>query len=356
MNSGQHSVITIWEFDVMDLAYKCPISCNKVARPTICQNHHVLDRIFSLDHLFKILNEFIERAQFIIKAAKHRNLVRYTGFDVQLSTHKLSVYLVQECINGISIKNLCSKGKNPSIPIVAKETLSAIAYLNEMDPVVTHNYLNDGSIFLDRFGVCRIADYDLVPYLMYLKGTHKMHGINDLQALGYLIESLKKHIMKSTDDFIEQCCSGRVFSHAKLSEHSFLSNDGFKNYRPEHCNNSLKTFDIEKKLGSGSFGHVLQAEQGGKSYAIKLIKIPSKENKEFEQMEREVEIISGMQHKNVVEYVDSWKETVNLDALKNHIDVDEFLKSQESPVSTETTISRFSQNNIPILHFVSQCF
>lgn len=252
------------------------------------------------------------------------------------------MYLVQEYINGISIKQLCSEGKNPSLNVIAKETLNAITYLHEMNPVVTHNYLNDGSIFLDKSGVCRIADYDLVPYLMYLKGTHKMHEVNDLQALGHLIKSLEELITESKNDFIEQCCSGRVLSHAKLSQHSFLSNGWVKNYQPYQRISSLEKFDIKKKIGSGSFGCVLQARRGKKSYAIKLIRIQSKENKEFEQMEREVEIISGIQHENVVGYVHSWRETVNLAALENYIDDDDFLQSEESSESTEKASSASS--------------
>lgn len=48
--------------------------------PTKCQNHDY----FYMEHVIQIINEFKERAQFIIKTAKHQNLVRYTSFGASV--------------------------------------------------------------------------------------------------------------------------------------------------------------------------------------------------------------------------------------------------------------------------------
>lgn len=328
MDSGIDVLVTTWDYEYADLISKCPISCRKVARPTKCENH--AGSVGS--HVMQIIDAFEERAKYVIENVRHVNLVHYIAVDTEHSCRKLTVNLVQEYIEGISLEELRNQRKYFSIRSMAEETLKAISSLHEMDPVLTHGYLNTKSVFLDGSAVCRVADYDLIPYLMYLKGTHKIHEMSDLNAFGLLIKSQNDLLTQCMDDFVKQCCSGHVLSYSKLFEHSFLSNDWYKSHRLIYVNSLIDHFGLEKKLGSGSFGFVLQAKNhmDKRPYALKFIKIPFKNKKELEQMEREVEIISGINHKHVVRYITSWKQTVNLTDLKNFVDDESFTYSQES--------------------------
>lgn len=201
------------------------------------------------------MKAFEDRAKFLIQKVYHRNLVRYTSMRCTIYYDTFYVILEQEYVNGMSIKSICENGELPNVPAVAKNVLLAIKYLHNMNPEITHDYLKSESIFLeDGSAVIRVADYDLIPYLMYLNGNHDIHKINDFNALGLLVQSFDEIISKSTADFVDKCCSGRVLNHSQLFQHSFLSNDWVKNRATFHGSAVLKDFEIEKWLGGGSFG------------------------------------------------------------------------------------------------------
>lgn len=254
---------------------------------------------------------------------RYIDAIHYSDFP----SDRRTLYLVQEYIDGESIRSLRNRGKMPNIASIAKEILLAISYLRDMHIPITHGYLNEKSIFLDKSGKCRVADFDLIPYLMYLKGTHEIHQRSDLDTLGLMLQTQSQQVVQTMNNFINQCCSGRVFSYSKLMKHPFLSNEWCQTSAilHEQKQSLLEHFDIEKQLGSGGFGDVLQAKHrtDKRSYAIKFIEMPNKSKKELEQMEREVEIISGITHKHVVRYITSWKQKINRSELRKYIDDDD---------------------------------
>lgn len=165
-----------------------------MARPDECEVHsHGND---ATAHL--IVKEFEQRAESLIAKANHPNLVRYLGVSCGIRYDEFTVCLMQEYIEGESIKSLCEKNKLSSVASIAKEVMEALQFLHKMNPEVTHDYLKNESIFLDKFGVIRVADFDLIPYLMYLNGNHNIHEVNDFEAMGLLIQSLSDTIMRST--------------------------------------------------------------------------------------------------------------------------------------------------------------
>lgn len=303
---------------------KCPMSCLKIARPDRCTGHGN-----ATPEMIK--NEFENKAKFLIENAKHDNLVKYLNVKCELWNGVLTVFLVQEYVVGKSIKYLCEQNTSPNINFVAEGILQAITFLHKMDREVKHGYLNQSSIFLDESAMCRVADYDLIPYLMYLSGRHSMHKTSDLYALGTLVQSLNDIIMQTTKNFIDQCHSGKVLTHSQLLQHSFVSNAWMKNPKSTCKNTLLEHFDIEKKLGAGAFGIVLQAKKrkDKKSYALKFI-VPTKYKKELEQIAREVEIHSKLCHRNIARYITSWKQCINLTELKNYAEDDGFIDDDES--------------------------
>lgn len=328
--------VTRWTFDVRQLRNKCPLSCVKIAQPHKCAGH-------GEDTAAVIIKEFEERAKHLIQNAKHKNLVKYVGIHVQMRNREFIVHLLQDFIAGRSINNLLEEQNFPNTASVTTEILQAIQFLHNMNAEVTHGYLNNNSIFLDKSAVCRIADFELIPYLMYLCGNHRMHESNDFDALGSLVHSQNEVMMKSVDSFIAKCRSGKVLTHSDLLQHSFLSNNWLKNPKMT-CERSsyvsdgakiLEHFDIEDSLGVGRFGIVLQAKNhtDKKSYAMKFIRIPAAHKKEVEQIEREVEILSKLRHRNVVRYVTSWKQSADLKELKKYAGDAECLESTDSESS-----------------------
>lgn len=88
-------------------------------------------------------------------------------------------------------------------------------------------------------------------------------------------------------------------------------------------------------LGQGSFGTVFKAKQhvDKKFYALKIISMPKRKNA-YEKFSREAEIMADINHKHVVRYITSWKQTVNLPAFRQQYGID-FDSDNEDESSSE---------------------
>lgn len=311
MKNGSNAFITVWVFEVDQINVKCPMSCEYIVKPEKCQGHwNIKDTV---------LDELGKRAKYLINNVKHKNLVRYLALNIYLlqflaRTSVLQIEVSQDFVEGESIRSICENGQLVNVIAIGKEVLQSISYLHNKPTELLHGYLNEKSIFLDKSGVCRVSDFDLIPYLMYLKGVHKLHQENDFEAVGKLVGGLSEITWKSSCDFVDKCRSGLVIHHSDLLEHHFLSNNCYSNKKQKNNGLSIENFSIEEELGRGSFGVVLKAKQeiDKKSYAIKIVEMPENKN-EYEKAAREAELISRINHKNVVRYITSWKqESVNL--------------------------------------------
>lgn len=305
--SGATAFLTNWDIHHDHFQLKCPMSCEYIAKPEKCQGHKF--NLFS-----PTLAELVEKAKYLIRNVKHKNLVRYLGLNVYYKQNIVRIQVAQEYIEGDSIRNLCQNGQLVNVAAIGKEVLESIVYVQNKPTEVTHGYLNDKSIFLDKSGTCRVSDYDLIPYLMYLKGHDILHKESDVSALGTLITQLRDVILKSTNDFIDECHSGRVIHSSDLRKHHFLSNNWYCHKKERKSSHSIENFQILSTIGHGSFGTVLKAKQevDKKLYALKIIEMPENKN-EYEKAAREAELISRINHRNVVRNITSWKqENVNL--------------------------------------------
>lgn len=300
-------ILTIWKIDLATIHDKCPISCE--VRGSKC-NHNAEE----------IAAEFSKRAQFLINNVNNVNLVPYLKVECNLLNGDLIVSLVQESIEGASIKKLFEQGVVPSLPLMAESVLKAISYLHSMDPKIKHSRIDECSVVLDKSGVYRMTDFHLIPYLMYLKGA-RLHpaDADDLSAFGFLMEYGNIKTQRLIKDFISKCCSEKEQSCWDLLSHEYLTNVHSIKSNPIYDGPFLKHFDIDKgKLGSGSFGSVIKAKHsnGQDSYALKLVEIPRGSENKYKKVRREVELISQLNHDNVIKFVRSWEQEVNLAELE----------------------------------------
>lgn len=324
--------ITVWTFDLKKIRKKCPISCDKIEQTCDCDHNGVAI----------LMKEFKKRANYLIQNVDHTNLVHYIDVSCTVSDENLIIHLVQEFIaDAKSIRCLSEEGILPNLASIAEWTLKVIFYLEKMNPKISHGYINDGSIFLDKSGVYRISDFHLIPYLMYLNDNIQINKIDDLTDLGSFICDENKGSQCSTFDFIRKCRSNEKPSCTELLNHAFLSNVHIAEGTTVYNGPLLNQFEIIENgvLGSGSYGSVIKVKQPANNelYALKIIKIPIGSKGRYSKVKREATLIPQVNHKNIVRYFSSWEQTVDVNAIGISFFDDESSSgsSSSAPVSNE---------------------
>ncbi|XP_031628259.1 eIF-2-alpha kinase GCN2-like [Contarinia nasturtii] len=331
-SDGKDVFITTWKFDLESIKRKCPISCAQISIESECSNHGD-----------NVVEAFQARAKFIIENVKHSNLVRYLDVNCEILDGYLTVNLVQEYIEGVSVKCMSDQGILPSLSPIAEWLLKAISYLHSMNPSITHGYINDGSIFLGKSARYHVGDYHLIPYLMYLKGTlSSVQTVTDIRALGSLVATKHEIVDSFARDFIKMC---QCEQSKDLLKHAYLSNVHTGDANTIYDGPFLNHFQIIEKLGEGAYGSVLKVNavqaQGkcGQEYALKLITLPTGSKGKYDKVKREVELISQLNHENVVKYITSWEQTVDALELKNRFDITIFNGEYNSASSYDSSTS-----------------
>lgn len=327
---GKEVFITTWSIDVNRIITKCPISCDQIYN--YCDHGH--------GDLITLVKAFKERANYLIQNVDHSNLVRYIDVSCTESNEILTIHLVQDYIKQAkSVRNLQLDGVLPDLAPIAEWVLKVISYLEKMKPKIIHGYINDGSIFVNSSGAYRVADFNLIPYLMYLKGTQNYFETNDLKTLGSFIKRKNKTVRQSSKDFIEKCCSDEnEWSCRELLSHSFLSNVHIGEATTTYNGPLLNQFEFITVLGHGADGCVIKVRQpaNGEYFALKIIKIPIASKGKYTKVQRETELIPKVNHKNVVKYYESWEQTIDINELgiSFYEDDDECSSSGSASAST----------------------
>lgn len=321
--TGRLLYLTEWNIKYAQFESKCTINCKN--EPSRC-NGHTLDEIITS----------IEReVMYFSQQIQHKNLINYEAVSCLRRKEGVVIWLVQDFVLGTSVNSVSnSMGWSYSgVSIIAKGVLDSLIYLHNKG--ISHSNIDDCSVFMDNSGMCRVSDYSLIPYLSYLQGIAK-NKQGDLPALGSMIESL---ILPNSDtmDFIELCKSERTLTASELLEHPFLSAN------PSNEPTTLQPFYVQEKkkndtsmvsssgrsrlhtefevlqwLGQGAYGDVLKVKNilDNRQYAIKRIPLTSKSKQIFKKMTREVELLSRLNHENVVRYFNSWIENASESDLK----------------------------------------
>lgn len=268
----------------------------------------------------------IEKETSNLSSLHHKNLISYECVLCSRKKDHVIVYLVQDFILGTSASSISSYlgWANEGARFVAKGVLDALIYLHNNG--VTHKCLFDSAVYMDNSGNIRVSDFSLIPYLHEVY-TGQKQLIADLCALGALVESLSPTPHSEMRDFIENCKSSRTLSASDLLDHPFLRPTLYAEAKKEENflvpmerphstqlapeKSRLKTeFEVLTYLGKGAYGDVLKVRNmlDNRQYAIKRIPLPARSKQIFRKMTREVELLSRLNHENVVRYFNSWIE------------------------------------------------
>ncbi|XP_062562568.1 eIF-2-alpha kinase GCN2 [Armigeres subalbatus] len=290
----------------------------------------------------EVVNE-LERQMSSLTNLRHKNLISYEGMYCKVGKECIDVFVAQDFILGTSVFTVSGSlgWSAEGASMVAKGILEALIYLHNNG--VSHDNLSDSSVFIDNSGSIRVADYKLIAYIQEL--VNNQQGVrSDLPALGSLIESLF-NAHSEMKDFIERCKSERTISASDLLEHPFLRPILFQDIPrkkhhpprdpkpsdmqtvdrshpiPAFMNTSLTTeksrlqteFEVLTYIGKGAYGDVLKVRNilDNRQYAIKRILLPVRSKQFYKKMTREVELLSRLNHENVVRYYNSWVEAVS---------------------------------------------
>lgn len=341
MHSGQLLYITEWNIKYPQIEQPCNANgkCHWSSESKCAGNHRVDELITS-----------IEKQVATLAQLQHKNLIQYECVLCIKRKEGLLIYLVQDFLLGTSLFSIsstlgwCMDGAR----MVARGVLDALVFLHNKG--VSHSHLLDSTVFMDNAGNIRCTDFSLVPNLLELiGGAGQSSSQGDLPALGALVESLMPMNSYEMRDFVDKCNSDRTLSASELLEHPFLRlyvDNAHQHMTLQHTQHRsslvpqtmptpmivqraalpfqiptlalsqsrLRTeFEVLMYLGKGAFGDVLKVRNilDNREYAIKRIPLPARSRQLYKKMTREVELLSRLNHENVVRYFNSWIESVS---------------------------------------------
>ncbi|XP_037027743.1 eIF-2-alpha kinase GCN2 isoform X2 [Bradysia coprophila] len=367
LESGQLLYITEWNIKYSQLESKCIANCNRTTSDQKC-NGHTVDEII----------QSIEKQVTNLESLVHKNLIAYECVLCMKKKEGVVLYLVQDFVLGTSICSIsgslgwCPEGAS----IVAKGALDALIFLHNNG--VSHRNLYDCTVFMDNSGTIRVTDFAIVPYLLELIGGQRTNQ-GDLPALGSMIESLSPTPHFEMRDFIEKCKSERTLSASALLDHPFLRpiqpgepirpitstaltiperaiNQSVSFHHSAISNTGQSRLHTEFKelefLGQGAYGDVMKVRNvlDNREYAIKRIPLSARNKQLYKKMTREVELLSRLNHENVVRYYNSWIESdtsdnkVNLGSGGDYSDSYESIKQMAKVIRSEESFSSHWQD------------
>lgn len=309
LQTGQLVHITQWKIKYLQLQK----NCFKCGNGPICPAHNPAS-----------IRTWIEEKLQSYKSIKHKNLINYLACICEEDENVLRIYLIRDFVRG-SCADAISKWATgftyPIVRLIISGLLEALNHLHSNE--IPHGNLNASCVYIDESGVCKVADFELFEYLTRLANGSNAPIVkeNDLIAVGHLTEQFPNTSGK-IKTFIQKCKTSMDLM--SLMEHSFLK-----------CVSTSTRLDADYEvrcppIGSGGFGDVLKVVScdDWREYAVKRICLSMKYGVN-KRSKSEVDILSKLNHPNIVQYIVSWSEIVEKSTFDKYKNIP--MQQQEQP-------------------------
>ncbi|CDW59356.1 Eukaryotic translation initiation factor 2-alpha kinase 4 [Trichuris trichiura] len=307
-----------------------------------------------------------------LKSVQHKNVFKYLAFTFRVMLKAVQVVVVKQSCHCLPLSRMLARkyGNTSSsvLKMVSENLLEGLHYLHRHGFV--HGAL-DLTCLWESKNCFHMADFTLkrqlqllqtewikpdgkfnLKELLALRGDAKEQRQNDLYSLGVclcelacgrslngivdaeVLSSLQPEVRK----FISLLITGQEAERwpcRLLLTHCFLDggtslDSGHANFEGGTCNEAsaslvdasclanyalskrmCEEFDVIRLIGKGGFGDVTEVRNklDGCRYAIKRVPLVRKNNIADAKILREVQLLSHLNHNNVVRYFNSWIET-----------------------------------------------
>ncbi|XP_052744054.1 eIF-2-alpha kinase GCN2 isoform X2 [Bicyclus anynana] len=294
---------------------------------------------------------------------KHKSLVPYITMETiteSKKTGRQNVYIFRDYVLGASLKYLQEKSnfgdKMERLKLVRQVGLGVLSALKELHDVnVLHRDVRSETVFIEDSGAVKLvgAALDVRLTEMVEEETYcdRQTKSQDVYAAAQLLLSIVSEepgrevppdLPGSAKDFFSRCLmedEHYQWTAEQLVDHGFLRDaaptsmpngkeklaadsgsedeDGSKRVRDivtlVNGQSRLSVdFEVLDWIGKGAFGDVLKVRNklDGGFYAIKHIKLNPKSVELNKKINREVKLLSRLNHENVVRYYNAWIETI----------------------------------------------
>jgi serine/threonine protein kinase len=79
----------------------------------------------------------------------------------------------------------------------------------------------------------------------------------------------------------------------------------------------IANYNLIEEIGSGAFGKVYLASKNNNQYAVKIIKIEDNDN--YDKYCNEIEILSRIDHPNIINYIEAFKKGRSLVIIMEYV-------------------------------------
>ncbi|KAI8901231.1 kinase-like domain-containing protein [Globomyces pollinis-pini] len=188
----------------------------------------------------------------------------------------------------------------------------------------------DNTYFLDEFSTVR-SSYKKAFKDLVIKAMKTVHDMNSRSRA--LLQDNSS--VESGDEgyIVPSPLLGRT--NIQLSNLPVPTSDDLSEYFESGGNRFHEEFHIMDTLGKGAFGMVLKTKNklDGCCYALKLIQTPTNGGLELIKTIREVKLLAGISHNNIVGYYASWMQYMDpIDSTDS--DSDDYEESWDEPSSS----------------------
>merc|ERR1719186_1605551 len=316
----------------------------------------------------------LEQEMSSLQRLNHPNLTFYGGMTYSQDSTGIKVDLVQELVTGASLAVYLREERKMEIDLlrtVCEGVLKGLEYLHRNN--VVHRDLRDTSVFIESDGNVKVADYGVHRRIKELhseatrtdivdafplsigRGSKKI----DIYRLGLLIVSLcqgcivqdqappvPRGVPAQLQEFIRKCLvkdEKERWTAEQLLDHEWIKNpveDCELKTKPVKKDESFaqqeslpepepeipflpvgsgqsrlqQDFAVLKWIGKGGFGDVIKVRNklDGRQYAIKSIRLNPSNKTVNRKIMREVQLLSRLNHENVVRYYNAWQEVTTI--------------------------------------------